>query len=157
MTYLFGFVLAGLLTYAFWIDLTRLVLPNWLNFILLATGLIRSLAMNLPEPVDALIGILAGGLCLGIIAVTYRHYRGFDGLGMGDVKFAAAAGAWIGWMGLPQMLLIASVLGLIYALGYAVVTRRLDHTRRIPFGPFLAVGTMASWLMLVAPPGLVAL
>lgn len=153
MTYLFGFFLGGLLICACWFDLTNLTLPNWLNLAVLSTGLIQSLTTRLPEPVDALIGVLAGGFFLGIIAVAYRRCRGFDGIGMGDVKFVAASGAWVGWMGLPQMLLIASVLGLIYALGYALVTGRLDPSRRIPFGPSLAVGTMASWLALVAPLG----
>ncbi len=157
MIYVFGLGLVGLLSYTCWIDAVRLTLPNRLNLGLLATGLAQSLATGLPKPVDALIGVLVGGLFLGTIAVAYRRCRGFDGIGMGDVKFVAASGAWIGWMGLPQMLLIASVLGLIYALGYALVTGRLDPSRRIPFGPFLAVGTMASWLMLVAPQGWMAL
>ncbi|WP_054211540.1 A24 family peptidase [Bosea sp. (in: a-proteobacteria)] len=117
MIYVFGLGLSGILAYACWIDSVRLTLPNRLNLGFLATGLAQSFATGLPRPVESLIGVLAGGLLLGIIAVAYRYYRGFDGIGMGDVKFVAAAGAWIGWMGLPQMLLIASVLGLIYALG----------------------------------------
>ena len=54
MTYFFGSLLAGLLAYDCWIDLTRLILPNWLNFTILSTGLIQSLTIGPLEPVDAL-------------------------------------------------------------------------------------------------------
>jgi leader peptidase (prepilin peptidase)/N-methyltransferase len=147
MTFVFGLILLQLLTLACWTDITRHILPNWLNLLFLVSGLAQSAIQKQPQPVDALIGVLIGGGVLGSIAVAYRHYRGFDGIGMGDVKFTAAAGAWLGWMGLAPMLLIASLLGLAYAGWLAVITGGLDRERRIPFGPFLAAGTMASWLM----------
>jgi prepilin signal peptidase PulO-like enzyme (type II secretory pathway) len=35
-------------------------------------------------------------------------------MGYGDFKLLAALGAWIGWQAIPQLLLSASVLGLIF-------------------------------------------
>jgi mannitol/fructose-specific phosphotransferase system IIA component (Ntr-type) len=40
-----------------------------------------------------------------------------DGLGLGDAKLLAGTGAWVGWQGLPSVVLIAAVLGLVMALG----------------------------------------
>jgi Flp pilus assembly protein protease CpaA len=37
-----------------------------------------------------------------------------EGMGYGDFKLLAALGAWIGWQAIPQLLLSASVLGLIF-------------------------------------------
>lgn len=150
MTYLFGLLLLLLLAVACRADLTRFVLPNWVNLLLLATGLTHSVLLQNPQPVDAVIGALIGGGVLGTLAVAYRRFRGVDGIGMGDVKFTTAAGAWLGWMGIPPMLLVASLLGLTYAGAVALAKGKFDATTRIPFGPFLAAGTLTSWLMLKA-------
>ncbi|MCP4562758.1 MAG: prepilin peptidase [Bosea sp.] len=110
MSEVFSFIFVALLCLACWVDFTRLIIPNALNLAILVLGLAQSAISGAPQPVDALIGVLADGGVHGMIAIFYRRYRGFDAIGMGDVKFTAAAGAWLGLMGLPQMLLIASCL-----------------------------------------------
>ena len=51
----------------------------------------------------------------GVVAYLYRKLRGRDGLGGGDAKLLAAAGAWVGASGLPQVVLIAALAGLVAA------------------------------------------
>ena len=65
---------------------------------------------------------------------------------MGDVKLLAAAGAWVGWQGLPWLLLIAAAAALAVVLIAAVVRRRLTPAAPIPFGPFLCLALWLVWL-----------
>ena len=77
---------------------------------------------------------MAGGLVLAGIAAAYRHVRGSEGMGGGDPKLVAAIGCWIGWQALPLLLLLASLGGLVWALG---AQRKGDgplSMRAVPFG-----------------------
>lgn len=42
----------------------------------------------------------AAAIALPLLALTagYRGWRGRDGLGLGDIKLAAAAGKWLGFL-----------------------------------------------------------
>lgn len=61
-----------------------------------------------------------------------------EALGMGDVLLFAALGGWVGPLSLPNVALIASCCGLIYA----VITKRGSTT--LPFGPCLSLGGIAT-------------
>jgi prepilin signal peptidase PulO-like enzyme (type II secretory pathway) len=114
LTYVFAAALAGILLALSWVDLREFRLPDPLNFLLIGIGLVWSaLAGKLPA---ALIGAAAGYLAFVGIAWTFRRLRGIDGLGRGDAKLLAGGGAWCGWMGLPLIVLIASLLGIVMAL-----------------------------------------
>ena len=71
----------------------------------------------------------------------YRRLRGRDGLGLGDAKLLAAAGAWLGLASLPWVVLAAALLGLVLALLRAGPLRA---ETAVPFGPPLA---LAFWVM----------
>ena len=58
----------------------------------------------------------------------------------------AAAGAWTGWMGLPSVLLWASVAGLSLVLARLVLKQPMSTEDRLPFGVFLALGIWMTWL-----------
>jgi leader peptidase (prepilin peptidase)/N-methyltransferase len=117
------------------------ILPDLLTLPLAAAGLVAS-GLDFQE---SLLGVLAGAGLLALPALAYRVLRHRDGLGWGDVKLAAAAGAWLGWQAIPTMILAAAMLGI-----GAVLMRRwwvktvFDET--IPFGPALAVTTWVLWL-----------
>ncbi|SEE00153.1 leader peptidase (prepilin peptidase) / N-methyltransferase [Rhizobiales bacterium GAS191] len=143
MEILSGTVLICLAAVAAWIDIQKMILPNWLNIVVLVSGLIQSAILGTPGLTASLVGVLVGASALGAISTLYRSQRGFDGLGLGDVKFVAASGAWLGWAAIAPMLLVASVLGLAFACGRALLAWRFDRQAPIPFGPFLAVGMLA--------------
>lgn len=122
-----------------WIDWRRRIIPNGLNLALLAAGLGLA-AWQDPDFVWLRVGevAVAFGLFWGVRALHAR-LRGRIGLGLGDVKFLAAATAWTGLAGLPFILLVASLSALL-----VVVLARLDARTRLPFGPFLALGLHAA-------------
>jgi leader peptidase (prepilin peptidase) / N-methyltransferase len=86
---------------------------------------------------------LAGFTIMFSIRAVFRRARNTDGLGLGDVKMAGAAAAWISPWSLPWFLLIASVS----AIAYAIVVNINEAGRKIPFGPFLGLGLVVIfWL-----------
>ncbi len=127
-------------------DARTLILPDALTLPLIPAGLLM-VAFALPERlIDHLIGAGAGFVVPAAVRLLYRRLRDREGLGLGDVKLLAAAGAWVGWQGLPWLLLIAAVAALAAVLLVAIVRRRLDAGAPIPFGPFLCLAFWLVWL-----------
>lgn len=50
-----------------------------------------------------------------LVRTGYWQLRRREGIGLGDAKLLAAAGAWVAWQGLPSVVLIAAVAGLLAA------------------------------------------
>jgi len=129
-----------------WIDARRWLLPDLLTLPLVLAGLGAVAWLAPGELTDRGVGAVAGFLGLSAVAWAYRRLRGREGLGGGDTKLFAAAGAWVGASGLPSVLLGAAVAALIVAGGLVVAGLRLDRHSPIPFGPFLALATWLVWL-----------
>jgi leader peptidase (prepilin peptidase)/N-methyltransferase len=142
-TLLLGWLLLALAV----IDQRSLILPDPLNALVLAGGAVM-VAVARPEAWTLhLAGAAAGFASLYIIEVTYRRFRGFEGLGRGDAKLFGAIGAWIGLYGLPPALLIASATALAATLAQALVLRKsVSGTTKVPFGPWIALGGYCVWL-----------
>lgn len=128
------------------IDARDLLLPDALTLPLIAAGIGVALWIGVPSPMDHLIGAAAGGLVPVALRALYFRVRHREGLGLGDAKLLAAAGAWVGWQGLIGVVLIGSTIALVATLTLAVIERRLDRQREIPFGPFLCLGFWLVWL-----------
>ncbi|MGM4986111.1 prepilin peptidase [Ensifer adhaerens] len=121
-------------------DWRRMIIPDKQNLLLAISGLIVSSLLPFPGMLDASAGLLAGGLISWTIRSLHREVRKVEGLGLGDVKFIAAAGSWVGGLGLAPMLLFASLTALAYAglsRGRNISAVQNPH---LPFGPFLCVG-----------------
>lgn len=129
------------------IDLAEGLLPDRLTLPLLAAGLLATGWLAPDALPHHLLGAALGYLAFAGINRLYRRVRGRDGLGGGDAKLLAAAGAWLGWQGLPSLLLIAAVAGLAAALLGQLAGRSMQAQSRIPFGPFLALGCWLVWLL----------
>jgi leader peptidase (prepilin peptidase) / N-methyltransferase len=129
-----------------WIDLTEFLLPDVLTLPLLIAGLLWTEIINPNALLDHCIATTVGYLAFAGIAWAYRHLRGRDGLGGGDAKLIAAAGAWCGLAVLPLIILGSAVIGLLAALGLALMGRTVTSTTRIPFGPCIALAFWLIWL-----------
>ena len=66
-------------------------------------------------------------------------------MGYGDFKLLAALGAWLGWMMLPTVILLSSVVGAVVGIGLIVFAKR-GRENPIPFGPYLAAAGMIALL-----------
>ena len=129
-----------------WIDARHWLLPDALTLPLVVAGLAAALALDPADFAARLFGAVAGYLALRGVAWLYRRWRGRDGLGEGDAKLLAAAGAWVGAAALPQVILIAALAGLLAALCLRLAGVRLGPASALPFGPFLALATWLVWL-----------
>jgi leader peptidase (prepilin peptidase)/N-methyltransferase len=139
-------VLGALLSALTAIDFQTYRLPNVLTLPMIGLGLL-TIGLIAPDSVVwHLAGAVAGYLFLFLAAVGYRAVRGVDGVGLGDAKLLAGAGAWLGLGALPGVLLVGSVLALVQVLIVALVRRQLASHMRIPFGPSLALATWIFWL-----------
>jgi len=128
------------------VDVLALRLPDVLTLPLTAMGLIVSWFLPERDVLGHAIGAAAGFGAFCAIAVLFRMARGKEGLGLGDAKLAAAAGAWLGWQALSLVVLIACGAGFVW-FGVAMVRRgRAALAERIPFGLGLALAIWIVWL-----------
>lgn len=141
-------VLAGLLLLVAAIDLKTHRIPNWLNLIIALAGFAATYLLG-RDLIASLIGAAAGYLVLFALSEFYFRARGRDGIGLGDAKLLGAAGAWLGWMGLPFVLLLGSALGIAWVAVQRIRGRVMAPTHALAFGPFLCVGVFVVWLVSV--------
>jgi len=143
-------------------DLRERILPDKVNFLGLGLGLAMSLftrpvdgtalwlANRLfeyppPEPAlsfaDALIGAAAASGLLWLVAEGYFRARGREGMGLGDVKMMAMAGAFLGLQRALLTILLGSLLGSVIGLAVIAIARK-GRDLELPFGTFLGAGAM---------------
>jgi leader peptidase (prepilin peptidase) / N-methyltransferase len=164
----FGPTPAALVAFAFtaalllvtFIDLDHKIIPDEISKPGIAIGLAASFLPGHPAPLDAVVGAVAGGGVLWLVAWVYERATGIEGMGFGDVKLLAMIGAFVGWQALPAILLVSSVTGSLVGIA-AIAARTTTRARRvarrlgpgavlpyarrtarrteIPFGPFLAL------------------
>jgi leader peptidase (prepilin peptidase) / N-methyltransferase len=127
-------------------DIRYQLLPDFLTLPLLAGGLATSAIFVPEEFVPRLLGAGAG---LGVILIarqTYWMLRRREGIGLGDAKLLAAAGAWITWEGLPSAMLVATLGALAGVLLRSHSEGRPSLNDRVPFGAYLCLGVWLVWL-----------
>lgn len=117
------------------INSRTLLVPNVITLHGIATGIIFSF-ITPPGLESAVLGVLAGGGSLFLIAEWYRRSEGKESFGMGIIKLQAVIGAYLGWRLMLVAFFIAVLAGTVYA-GVSIVGRASQ--RNIPFGSYLAV------------------
>lgn len=122
-------------------------LPDQLTLPLLATGGLAAALVGQTGLLDSVIGAGVGFAGLWLIGRTYRSLRGRDGIGGGDPYLLAAGGAWVGWLGLPSVLVWAATAGLSLVLARVLLRHPVSGGDRLPFGVFLALGVWMTWLL----------
>jgi leader peptidase (prepilin peptidase)/N-methyltransferase len=130
-------------------DLRSLIIPNACNAAILAGALVFATQSSTLALSSCILGGLIGGAALLLMSIGFRALRGYDGLGLGDAKYMAGAGTWVGWQGLAPLLLVASVTALLYVAAQSLRNGGFDPRTRIPFAPFLGAATLVVWLLQV--------
>ena len=139
----------GLLALA-WIDAETGYLPDALTLSLLWLGLLVNVNGTFSALPDAVIGAAAGYVALWLLNAGFYIFTHRQGMGRGDFKLLAALGAWLGWMSLPWLLLVASLLALFIALVRRIYGQ-LQAGAPFSFGPYLAVAGIAALVTLTPP------
>lgn len=134
------------------IDLEHYIIPNRIVYpVGFASVPLLTLAAALDDDWPAL--VRAGLAGLAAFAFFFAlHVVSPRSMGFGDVRLSLLLGVYLGWLGWPEVL---AGLFLGFALGAVVgvalmVTGRRNRRQHIPFGPFLAAGTML--VVLVGDP-----
>ncbi|WP_323804065.1 A24 family peptidase [Sulfitobacter litoralis] len=122
------------------IDLREHRLPDHYTLPLIWAGLGTNALAQRALPTEAIWGAILGYVVFWLIGAVYFRSRGQEGLGLGDAKLLAAAGAWVGVLALPWVVLL-SALG---ALGYAVLSGH-GRKERLAFGPWIAGALLLIW------------
>lgn len=126
-------------------DIRHMILADSLNLVLALAGLGAAAIWSQLPLWDHVLGMLIGAGALYSLNLIYRSLRNRDGLGLGDVKLMAVAGAWLGWQGLPSALLYATTAALIVVFS-GLLGRKLERHTAIPFGAFICLGIWVTWL-----------
>lgn len=134
------------------VDLRSRRIPDALSLPLVAAGLALAVAKVIGgAPVfvltDSVIGAASGYLVFAAIGTAFYRLRHREGLGLGDAKLLAAAGAWTGWQYLPEIVLVAAVGGLVQVSLTTVLARGKAKDPSLAFGPWLAAGFFLCWMM----------
>ena len=150
-----GFLAAGLaivmLAIAV-IDWRTFTIPDWLNI----SGAILGIAYAGAREPDAMLEATAMAVLRGTVLALmffalrygYAKWRGRQGLGLGDVKLAFVAGAWLDWLTIPLAIQLAAFAALsAYLLRQLVSGQSMSATNRMPFGLFLAPAIWICWLL----------
>ena len=129
----------------FFIDLKHFIIPNEITFSMMALGFIKSFDPNLnslfPNYINSLIGGLLGYGIIWSIIFFYKQVRKKEGMGLGDAKLFGVIGFWFGWLAIPFIIFLSSIIALL-----SVVPSLLKNSRtmssQIPFGPYIIIGTL---------------
>jgi leader peptidase (prepilin peptidase)/N-methyltransferase len=122
------------------IDLRLRQIPDSLVMIGCFSGIIGSLCTPLPGWTDAMAGMVFGAVVPLMVTSTYEWLRNKTLIGGGDIKLLGMIGAFVGWQPLGVILLYSALSGVVVA----VAVKLAGKPGRLPFAPFLALGTLCA-------------
>jgi leader peptidase (prepilin peptidase)/N-methyltransferase len=139
------FIFSATLMVATFIDIDHRIIPDLITLPGIPVFFIASFFLPHPDLISALIrsilGILAGGGSLFLVAWTYERLTGKEGMGMGDVKLMGMIGALLGWQGVLFTIFTGSSAGCLVGL-VLMAKHRGGMKMAVPFGPFLSLGAL---------------
>ena len=151
--YLFGITITTLLflilglsfIIIFFIDLKHYIIPNILTFPLMIIGFIKSFDPNLnpifPNFINSLIGGIFGYFVIWSIIYFYKQVRKKEGMGLGDAKLLSVIGFWFGWISIPFVIFLSSIIALLFVIP-SLIKKSKKLSSQIPFGPYIIIGTL---------------
>jgi leader peptidase (prepilin peptidase)/N-methyltransferase len=123
------------------IDLEHQIIPDVISIPGIAVGFVFALFIPQLGWKGSLLGILAGGGSLFLVAFFYQLFTGKEGMGGGDIKLLAMMGAFFGWKAIPFIIFVSSLVGSVIGITVMLIQKK-DSKLAIPFGPFLVFGSI---------------
>lgn len=132
-------IIITLLVFLTVFDLKYMILPDFAILILVIISFL-GVALDEPNIVPYLISALvASGFLYSLYLITKKK-----GIGFGDVKLAIFMGLFLGWPKIIMAMYIAFITGAIVGV-IGMRLKKITKKSKIPFGPFLILGTIISW------------
>lgn len=120
------------LTAAAFIDLEHMYIPDSISIGAIALGLAT---VSFRPSVGLVEAIATAAACFALVwlgfGVLYRWIRGRTGMGLGDAKLLAVAGAWFGVKGAAFALMAGAVQGLLAAVLLLLVRGKIDEPQAV--------------------------
>lgn len=138
--------LGALLVYGAVIDSHWLYIPDRVSIGLFPLGLLATWLLDPQALIAHTVAGLVAGTFVWAVDRLYRTLRGRSGIGMGDAKLFASAGAWLGPEALPSVLLIGSLCAIAVIFFKHFKDGGTAASRRLAFGPHLSLGFWIVWL-----------
>ena len=134
------------------VDYRYLIIPNELSAAALALAAVNAATAESPSIVESVAAAALRGAITTLFFLELRWLYGWlrqrEGLGLGDVKLAFVAGAWLDWLMIPVAIEIAALATLMaYGAWQAFGRRPVNATSRLPFGLFFAPAIWLAWLL----------
>lgn len=129
------------------VDLREHRLPNMLVATSYLGGALGFAAVAIIDGDARILGTVIAGSAIASFAYLVIHLIG--GMGMGDVKYAAVVGLYLGSLGWAYIYvgsLISFACASLWVM-FLLISRR--ERRNVPFGPFMAFGVLASGVIAV--------
>ena len=133
------FVFIACLLVVTFIDLDHRIIPDVITLPGIPVFFAASFALPAMTYKAALLGIIAGGGSLFLVAWVYSLITKKEGMGGGDIKLLAMMGALLGWQGVVFTIFVSSLVGTLAGLAVMLHSRK-GLKLAVPFGPFLAIG-----------------
>ena len=129
----------------FFIDLEHFIIPNEITFPLMLIGFLKSFDPNLdyifPNYINSLIGGVLGYMVIFSIIYFYKQIRKKEGMGLGDAKLFAVIGFWFGWISIPFIIFLSSIIALV-SITPSLLKKTKGFSSEIPFGPYIIIATL---------------
>ena len=147
------------------VDFKYKLIPDSISVGGIVAGLIISFIPGGMTPVESLVGAVAAGGGLYLLGWVATKVLNKAAMGFGDVKLLAGFGAIMGVTRAVEVLVVASILGILIMVPYAKIAEKRaakkaaenkasqnndaaedEGAGQIPFGPFLAVAAPFMYL-----------
>ncbi|MGE0306728.1 MAG: A24 family peptidase [Acidimicrobiia bacterium] len=141
-------ILGAALVALVWIDLREFRLPREISYTAFALGTIALMVAALvdDEPERIWQAFLGAGIALAIMGGIFLLARRMGGMGEGDVRLAPLLGLYLGYLNpgiVPIGLFFGFLIGAVAGVAMMAVGKAGRRTA-LPFGPFLALGTVVA-------------
>lgn len=131
------------------VDLRTRRLPREITYVGIAVGtpllIVAALVIDEPER----LWMMLAGAAIATVVLGLAHVASRGDFGEGDVRLAPLLGLYLGWLN-PALVAVALFVAFVAgaAVGAALLAgRRIQRDASLPFGPFLALGTVVAILV----------
>ena len=138
-------ILSSALIIIAFIDLNEQIVPDVISLPGIVTGFIISFFVPYISFINSALGVVVGGGIILIIALVGSMIFKKEAMGGGDIKLAAMIGAFLGWRYTIISLFLGFFLGALAGI-FLILSKIKSKEDMVPFGPFIALGSLITLL-----------